>query len=497
VYAEKTTSLRHQWDAFEFCRDLTEYALFWAQGVGKTKPTIDKFGHLYTQGRVRGLFVVAPSNVAPNWVNDELPKHMPDALWNATCVHLFQSSKFKLKRSERQRKELLAHIRGPVILVMSFDAMRTKHGKAFARRFMLKFPCMGVVDESQRIKKPRGKTAVTVVASGKYMPYKMLLSGTPVTNGILDLYMQFKFLDDDFWARRGLEPFAVFKKHFAVYRTRAEALEEDGWDPGYDQYLGPKNVEEMAGYIKLIGHRLTKESAGIFLPPKVYTKRYFDLTPDQMRMYVELEEDLITHLPKTDEESDEVIVEVLDKLTLGTRHAQITCGYVAVEAGEPVQFIGDTNPRLECFKDTFQDHLDGKSIVWCRFTKDVDLIMKTLTEMGRKPVRYDGQVGVDEREANKKAFQEGDATDFVAKQQSAAAGVTLHAAKYVYYYSQSYNWEHRAQSEDRAHRIGLKHSVLYIDFVANGTIDNKILRALRKNHQFSQQLLGDTPTEWI
>lgn len=496
MYVEKTTSLRHQRDAFEFSKDLEIYALFWEQGVGKTKPTIDKFGHLYCTGKVQGLFVVAPSNVAPNWVNDELPKHLPEMFLLKSFIHLFQSSKFKLKRSERERKELLAH-KGPVVLVMSFDAMRTKHGKAFARRFMLKFKCFGVVDESQRIKKPRGKTAVTVVTSGRYMPYKTLLSGTPVTNGILDLYMQFRFLDETFWERRGLEPYAVFKKHFAIYRTRAEALEEDGWDPGYDQFLGPKNVEEMTNYIKLIGHRLTKDSAGIVLPPKVYTKRYFDLTPDQMRMYVELEEDLITYFPRLDDADEEQVIEVLDKLTLGMRHAQITCGYAATEAGEPVQMIGDKNPRLECFKETFEDMSNGKSIVWCRFNTDVDLIMQTLTDMGRKPVRYDGKVSTDERERNKREFQEGDATDFVAKQQSAAAGVTLHAAKFVHYYSQSYNWEHRAQSEDRAHRIGLKHSVLYVDYVANGTIDNKIIRALRKNHQFSQQLLGDTPTEWI
>jgi len=166
------------------------------------------------------------------------------------------------------------------------------------------------------------------------------------------------------------------------------------------------------------------------------------------------------------------------------------------EAGEPVIMIGDRNPRLECFKEAVKD-LDGKSIVWCRFNTDVDLVMRTLVDMGRKPVRYDGQVSIDEREENKRAFQEGDATDFVAKQSAASAGVTLHAAKFVHYYSQSYNWEHRAQSEDRAHRIGLQHSVLYIDYIANGTIDGKILRALRKNHKFAQQVLGDTPTEWI
>jgi SNF2 family DNA or RNA helicase len=139
----------------------------------------------------------------------------------------------------------------------------------------------------------------------------------------------------------------------------------------------------------------------------------------------------------------------------------------------------------------------GKAITWARFTPDIDLIMETLTKLGRKPVRYDGQVKDAQREINKKLFQEGDATDFVAKPQSAASSITLHAAKSVHYYSNSYNWEHRAQSEDRAHRVGLEHPVLYVDYIANATIDLKVVKNLLKKHRLAQKLLGDAETDWI
>lgn len=483
--------MQHQKNIFDHAKDIRAFALFWEQGVGKTKPTIDKFCYLYLQGKVQALFVVAPNNVHRNWSEDEIVKHMPDDLLQRAAIYLYRGPKAKQKRELNARKALLNHTGGPVILCMSYNSMRTKLGKAFARKFMLKFQCFGVADESQCFKSPGSKIAPTVIASGRYMPFKTLLSGTPVTQGPFDVYTQIKFLDEDFWKRLHLEPFGVFKKHFGVFRLRSEILEEEGWDPGYDQLVGYKNTEELAGYLKLISHRLTKDTAGIKLPPKVYTKRYFDLTPAQMRCYVELEEDLVTQIPESGD-----LLEVLDQLTLGTRLAQIVCGYVATEAGEPVQRIDDKNPRLDCLRETIES-MDGKNIIWSRFTPDIDLIMQMLTDMDRKPVRYDGQVGEEQRAVNKRAFQEGDATDFVVHYQSGFSGLTLHAAKNVHYYCNTYNWGHRAQSEDRAHRIGLKHSVLYIDYIANNTLDLKVVKNLLKKHKFAQQLLGDKETDWI
>lgn len=489
-YVEKTCSAPHQKRIFDHWKDLRAFGLFWEQGVGKTKPAIDKFAYLYQLGKVQALFVVAPNNVHRNWVDDELPKHLPEALLQKCAIYYYRSSKAKLKREIAARKAFLHH-QGPVILCMSYNGMRTKLGKAFARKFMLTFQTFGVADESQCFKSPGAKITPTVVASGRYMPWKAILSGTPVTHGPFDVYAQLKFLDEEFWTRLNLEPFAVFKKHFGVFRLRSEILEEEGWDPGYDQLVGYKNEEELAGYLKLIAHRLTKDTAGLKLPPKVYTKRYFDLTPRQMQCYVELEEDLVTQIPESGD-----LLEVLDTLTLGTRLAQIVCGYVATEAGEPVQRIDDKNPRLACLRETIET-MEGKNIIWSRFTPDIDLIMEMLTEMGRKPVRYDGQVSDDERAVNKKLFQEGDATDFVVHYQSGYSGLTLHAAKNVHYYCNTYNWGHRAQSEDRAHRMGLQHSVLYIDYIANNTMDLKVVKNLLKKHKFAQKLLGDAPTDWI
>ena len=76
-------------------------------------------------------------------------------------------------------------------------------------------------------------------------------------------------------------------------------------------------------------------------------------------------------------------------------------------------------------------------------------------------------------------------------------GLTLTAANTVIYYANSYDLEIRLQSEDRAHRIGQEKSVTYIDIVADGTIDEKILDALRAKSNIASDVLGEETRKWF
>jgi SNF2 family DNA or RNA helicase len=495
-YEFKTQPFKHQADAFGVIKDLKVYGLFWEQGCGKTKPTIDKTCYLFDKGEVEALIVIAPNGVHRNWANDEIPAHMPDRYRANMALHIFNSGKALLKKNVAARKALLKHPEGLRVLCISFSGIRTKIGKAFARKFMLKYKCMAVVDESQRIKSPGAKVTETVVAAGRYADYKMILSGTPITQGAFDIYSQVLFLDENFWKQRGLHPFSVFQQHFGVWLKAEEYNEKmraQGFESNrdFDQLVGYKNQEELKQYIKIIGHRLTKITAGLNLPPKLYTKRYFELTAQQLKVYNDLMEDCVAYLPETGDwlETPESIVKI-------TRLQQILNGYVATEADEPIQRIDDKNPLLDLYLETIAD-CEGKAITWSKYTPDIDFIMEGLVKIGRNPVRYDGKVSDDQREKNKRAFQEGDATDLVGKPQVGATGVTLHAAEQVHYYSNSYNAEHRWQSEDRAHRLGLKHSVLYFDYIAENTIANDIITNLRKKAKVSAYLLDDVYRESI
>lgn len=491
-YTYRTAPLRHQSDSFLATRDMTAYGLFWEQGVGKTKPMIDAATYLYLHGKIVTLIVIAPPGVQRNWARDELQKHMPEDVLSKACIVVWDSTKSKTQKARREREVLLKHSTGLRIFCISFGAVLIPRAKSFIERLFAKGDSLLVVDESQNIKSPGAKTTKRIVAWGPYATYRRILSGTPITQGAFDVYSQLKFLDDTFWERLSLAPFSVFKTHFGVFIDREQYEQDTGFSLGRGRDKRPvdyKNLEELAGYLKLITHRLTKDSAGIVLPPKVYSKRYFRLTQKQRRVYDELHEEFITQLPESGD-----WMEAPDTLARLTRLQQITCGYVATETDEPIQRIdSEKNPRLDLLLATLGE-CEGKAIIWAKYTQDIDYIM---AELGDKAVRYDGLVSEDERERNKIDFQEGDVQYFVGKPQSGATGLTLHAARSVHYYSNSYNFAHRAQSEDRAHRIGLKHSVTYYDYIAEHSIDEQIVTNLRKKGRFSAMLLGDAEKDWI
>jgi SNF2 family DNA or RNA helicase len=85
----------------------------------------------------------------------------------------------------------------------------------------------------------------------------------------------------------------------------------------------------------------------------------------------------------------------------------------------------------------------------------------------------------------------------VGNPQTGGYGITLTAASTVIYYSNGYDLEKRLQSEDRAHRIGQKKSVTYIDLIAEKTVDEKIVKALRKKINIASEVLGEELRSWI
>ena len=112
-------------------------------------------------------------------------------------------------------------------------------------------------------------------------------------------------------------------------------------------------------------------------------------------------------------------------------------------------------------------------------------------------MRYDGKTSEADRLLAKQQFQAGEVQFFVGNPAAAGTGLTLHAAHTVIYASNSFNFTDRLQSEDRAHRIGLEHPVMYIDLIAPGTVDEHIVRSLIKKLDISSELTGDQLREWI
>lgn len=489
MYTPHTQPFDHQLKTWTESRDLKSFAAFWEQGTGKTKLTIDTLGHLWTEGEINGAIIVAPNGVHRNWITDELPRHMsPDIPLNAFA---YKSEASSSKWHAKAVADLVGTAATDLaLLAISYDAWMTEVGKKAVWNMMRKRRCLLALDESHRVKTPDAKRTRSILAGGKHAEYRRILSGTPVTLGPFDLYSQIRFLDPDFWRRElDIDSFTAFKSFYGVW--------DKGWNANigknggeYDILVGYQNLEELSQTIKKISSRVRKDDV-LDLPPKVYTKRYYEMTPTQRRIYDTIEKEFMVWL-----DSGEMITAPLAMVRM-LRLQQVLCGYIPVDGDkEPTELIErDNNPRLKALRDTMED-VNGKTLIWATWTKDIDMIIESLTALGRKPVRYDGRVSADDREAAKNAIKYGDATDFVANS-SMSEGLTLNEAKTTIYYNNSYKLIDRKQTEDRNHRIGQDESVLYVDLVCAGTRDEHAIESLITKHDVASVILGDPMKEWL
>ena len=461
------------------------WGLLWEQGTAKTKPIIDTAAYLYDEGIINAMLVVAPPGVERNWNTDEIPKHMPPDFAFDVRVQVFRTNKKNTQGHIRSLKALYHHD-GLAILLISYNAYMTKEGKKFCLAFLKHRECLMVCDEAHNIKSPGAKRTITIVSQGKYAKFRRVLTGTPISIGPFDLYSIVRFLDEWFWKNHGIHGFTEFKQFFGRWFTRAEHQELHGYDPGYDALLEYQNLDILTEWMLEISDRVLKDDV-LDLPPKLFSKRYFEMSKEQWSAYRQLDEELMLEIGDTIVTAELPIVKLL-------RFQQIACNYIPVGDEEPVHMFTDKNPRLKIMED-LRDETHTPSLVWARFTEDVNQLMDLL---GKEAVRYDGTLDDDTAERNKLAFQAGDAKWFVGTAQKGGPGLTLTQAKNVIYYSNSFRLIDRLQSEDRAHRAGMdEHPVNYIDLVANDTVDERIVENLRNKREIATEIQGDPIKEWI
>jgi SNF2 family DNA or RNA helicase len=130
-------------------------------------------------------------------------------------------------------------------------------------------------------------------------------------------------------------------------------------------------------------------------------------------------------------------------------------------------------------------------IIWARFRPELDAIAHRMKKEGLSFVEYRGGVSDVDRERAINDFQSGAARFFLGNAQAGSTGLTLTRAETVVYYSNDFTLANRIQSEDRAHRIGQRQPVTYIDLVATGTLDEKIASALQRKADVAAEVLGD------
>ena len=467
----KTKPRPYQREIVEQTWDKPVYALFLEQGLGKTKVVLDTASALFAGDHIDAVVVVSRKAVIENWQAEELPKHL-------LAEH--RSFIYGSKTYKRLQPPATINYYGKLIVLLINDGCcRTKHGKAYLNAFVKHNRTMLVIDESTLIKSHSAKFSQAMLALSKKVPYRRILSGEPAPLGPVDYYNQYRFLDP---AILGIGSFQAYKNIFCEMetvfigggRTVQKPLREF-------TEVGKVLFEER---VEPVTVRLRKHDVLDDLPPKQYQVYRYDLPSALQKQYTALEKQFQVEL---EDEFMKGTLTATMAAARATRLHQLVCGHAVLDDGRkmPVE-----SGRYEILKEILdQRPPTSKTLIWCHYRHSVEELRERLKkDYGEFTYAhiYGGMTQII-RAAELKRFREDPrCRGIILNQATAAWGLTLTEADGSIYYANSYNWEHRAQSEDRNHRIGQKSSVMYWDIVASGTVDEGVLQNLQEKGEFSK-----------
>jgi SNF2 family DNA or RNA helicase len=474
-YKFKTKPYAHQLTALEKSWNKENFAYFMEMGTGKTKVLIDNLAMLYDKGKVDGALIIAPKGVVKTWYEQELPAHLPNHIDNVSV--LWQSNITKSQQEKLNsilENEMLLHV-----LVMNVEALSTEKGVNFARKFINSHKTLMAIDESTTIKTPTARRTKHIILLGKQAKYKRIMTGSPITKNPLDLYTQCEFLDP--WLL-DFTSYYAFRNRYAEMKTmhlRGRSIQV------VSEF---KNLGELSETVKNFSYRVLKEDC-LDLPPKNFIKRHITLTPAQKKVYEQMKKAAMAVL-------NGKVTTTMTVLTQLMRLHQITCGHFTADDGSVQEVESNRlNELMSILEET-----EGKAIIWANYQRDVAQIIEHIEKKYGKGsiVDYYGLTPQEDRQDNIRKFQNDSNCRFlIGTPQTGGYGITLTQANTVIYYSNGYDLEKRLQSEDRAHRIGQKKTVTYVDLICEDTVDEKIVKALRDKINIASEVMGEELKDWI
>ena len=477
-YKFKTKPYAHQIKALDMSWKKVNYAYFMEMGTGKSKVLLDNIAMLYDKGAINSALIVAPKSVYRNWEKLEIPIHLPDHI--ETFIGVWQAATTK-KQQEIIENCLIPQERLKIVL-MNVEALSTKKGAMFADKFLKCNKVLFAIDESTTIKNHKAKRTKTVLALSEHAKCRRILTGMPVTKNPMDLFTQCNFLDPDLL---GYSSFYAFQGRYAdtIRRKGAGGFHE------YNHIIGYRNLDELEKTLKKFSYRVLKQDC-LDLPDKIYTTRVIQLTEQQKKLYLQMKRFALAELKGRTMTSFNVLTQVM-------RLHQIICGFMKTDEG---RIIDVENTRVQELLNVL-DETEGKAIIWCTYRHNIlslkDILKEKYGELSTDTLF--GDTPDKKRMTLVERFQDKESPFrfLVGNPQTGGRGITLTAANTVIYYSNGYDLEIRLQSEDRAHRIGQTNKVLYVDIVAEKTVDEKIIKALKSKINIAKEIMGEELKSWI
>ena len=475
-YKFKTKPYAHQLKALEMSWNKEVFAYFMEMGTGKSKVLLDNVAMLFDKGKINSVLIVAPKGVYKNWYDSEIPEHLPKhitrnvVLWKSLIT---KEQKLKYDSLFKPNFDILN------IFIMNVEALSTKKGLEAARQFLNVKRALFAIDESTTIKNPQAKRTRNILGLSKMGKYRRILTGSPVTKSPLDLYTQCYFLD----------PYLLDHSSYYAFRTRYAIMKKMNFSGRSVQIvIGYHNLAELSKKLEPFSYRVLKDDC-LDLPPKTYMKRVIQLSPEQKKVYQQMKTSALAIL-------NGKMVTTMNVITQLMRLQQITCGHFKADDGS-IQNI--KNNRITELMDVLEE-VEGKAIIWAHWRHDIDTIVESIEEQyPGSVVTYYGDTSTEDRQKAIKKIQdpESKVRFLVGTPQTGGYGITLTGASTMIYYSNGYDLEKRQQSEARIDRIGQKKPMTYIDIIAEDTVDDKIVKSLRKKVNIATEIMGEKLKAWI
>jgi len=454
----RATAYQHQRDAFvgatkTFENKNTGYALLMEMGTGKTITSIAIAGSLFLSEKISKILIVAPLSIVGVW-DEEFAKFAD-----------FDYTLAVLSGSGAKKADTLRHMQGiplQVVVINYESAWRLE------KEILAWTPDLVIADEGHKIKTHNISASKAMHKIGAKAAYRLLLTGTPVTNRAIDIFSQYKFLNP-----------AIFGPSFYPWRNRYFFMTGYG---NHTPVLKKTMEEELTRKMHSIAFRATKAEC-LDLPDSTNIIRHIALEKDALKVYNALVKDSFAELSKGEVTATNILTRLL-------RLSQVTGGFVGDDEGNTPMRI--SKAKQAALEDIVEDVTnEGKKLVIiARFIPEIKAICKLLSERKIGYSCISGETA--DRAAQVTAFQNAPNTQvFVGQIATAGLGITLTAASTMVFYSLDYSMSNFEQTKARIHRVGQKENCTYIYLVAKDTVDEKVLKALNDKVDLAKTLVDD------
>ena len=452
----KAKLFAHQKDAYDFALDAFEkgkaVALLADMGTGKSMMTIAITGTLEADKGGKKMLVVCLKSIVGVW-EDEFRK-FADYRYALTV----------LDGTMEKKRSAFNYMQGAAlqIIVVNYESCWRLESEITKWK-----PDLIVCDESSKIKTPSASQSKALHRLGRQSKYNIILTGTPITGSPLDIFSQYKFLDD-----------SIFGTSFYLFRNRYAIL------GGYQNRMivGYRHLDELVEKVHSIAFRIKIEDA-VDLPPFIDKTQIVPLEPPAQSIYRMIEKDCYAELAGGEVTARNVLTQLL-------RLAQCTGGFIRNDSMGTAEQV--SSAKLEALEDIIETCLseEKKVVVFARFVPEIEAIAAMLK---KKKIGYAQIYGAttDRADQVKKFQEDAEVKVFIGQLQTTGMGLTLTAANVAVFYSLDFSYANYEQSRARIHRIGQKQKCLYIHLVGKGTVDEKILNALKHKGDIAKIMVDD------